>query len=75
MSPDLCPTCRQPISSTGHGHSHDEMQRIAKQEINGVVLNLVAAEDSVNEEADAWESASAALATAETTIKEAITKT
>ena len=74
VSPELCPTCQQPISSTGSGHSHDEMQRIAKEEIDGVVLNLVAAEDSVNEAADVWESASAALATAETTMKESITK-
>ncbi len=45
--PELCPTCQQPISSTGSGHSHAKMQRIVKEEIDGVVLNLVAAEDSV----------------------------
>jgi DNA repair exonuclease SbcCD ATPase subunit len=71
--PELCPTCQQPISSTGSGHSHAEMQRIVKEEIDGVVLNLVAAEDSVNEAADAWESASATLAMAETRMKESIT--
>lgn len=32
----VCPTCQQPISSSGHGHSHAEMQRIAEQEISSV---------------------------------------
>jgi DNA repair exonuclease SbcCD ATPase subunit len=32
--PDICPTCRQPVATTGDGHSHEDLGKIMTQEID-----------------------------------------
>jgi DNA repair exonuclease SbcCD ATPase subunit len=34
LAPDVCPTCRQPIATTGDGHSHEDLEMIMTQEID-----------------------------------------
>lgn len=50
--PQVCPTCQQPISSTGEGHSHEEMQRIASHEIEDVLKSLADAQAAVRKASD-----------------------
>jgi len=71
---EVCPTCQQPISSADEGHSHEEMRRIVREEIDGVVESLAAAKAAVEEAVVARDAAAAALATEENAMKESMTK-
>ena len=67
--PERCPTCKQPISSAGEGHSQEEMQRIAKEEIDAVIKSHSAAEKSVKETTVARDAAAATFEIAENAMK------
>ena len=49
INTETCPTCQQPLSSDGIGHSHIDLQRVAEEEIRAALDSLstaVAAGDS-----------------------------
>lgn len=46
VPPETCPTCQQPTSGTGDGHSHDAMKTTLFAEIEGAVSTLHAAEET-----------------------------
>jgi fructose-specific component phosphotransferase system IIB-like protein len=57
--PDVCPTCQQPISDSGKGLSHEDLQRIIREEVNDLLHDLVAAQDAMWEATDARDSVAA----------------
>ena len=72
VSPDICPTCKQPLSDSGVGHSHEEMERIARHEIDGVVESLAAAEAAMAEATAERDLAASQVTLADKTAKDAM---
>jgi DNA repair exonuclease SbcCD ATPase subunit len=70
VPPDVCPTCQQPISDSGKGHSHEDLQRIVQDEVNDVVQHLFAAQVAMQEATNARESAAAAFDVEEMLLQE-----
>ena len=72
VPPDVCPTCLRPISDSGEGHSHEDLLRIVRKEVNNVRHNLVTAEDVVREATDARDSAAAVVDLEEKRMQESL---
>jgi DNA repair exonuclease SbcCD ATPase subunit len=51
ISPETCPTCFQPVSSDGDGHSHVDLKKLAEKEIDSALQNFREAQ-AVLESAD-----------------------
>lgn len=52
VSPQVCPTCQQPISNSGVGHSHEAMQRIVTHEVEEAMSRFSAAELALQQATD-----------------------
>jgi DNA repair exonuclease SbcCD ATPase subunit len=44
-TPEACPTCQQPISGKGDGHSHDDLKRLAEGDIDSALVAYREARD------------------------------
>jgi DNA repair exonuclease SbcCD ATPase subunit len=55
ITPENCPTCLQPVNSEGRGHSHDDLQSIARAEIVNAHKNFKSGEAELRASSERWE--------------------